>query len=806
MHACAQEGEDSILKALLQAGAEVDAQGHLGQTPLCRLCKSPNPRISDENMTRTATTLLNNGADPNSRDHEGLTPIVYACKEECEGVKRLLISRGADTDVKDINGNTLSQILKIRKQDPTGLLLVSYYGNSDDPDNPDDSDDSDDFKELVYTVWKNWTQARLSGIGRRDWCDVIPLDEAVTEHVPSAIVDGVWLKVRLLEDSFDPSLYAVWHPQTVWGFPLHDCCWHILRANDPSMPEEAVVQSFFDLCRSQPIQLKLMDWGHDYGGLLRYELGPTVVCPGESTILDGKALIGKAYMSNPLDIPELQSILEEKDLEFPSSQPGLFFSPVVNKDPFAMFPDEVLVRILAHLHSKDVVSLLFSSRKFVNAGLPGPFWRSRFWAGMEGSHVFELFGEGWLAPRNWRRTYWHVKANNKNPALNNRRRIWDLACKLNTLIRIRMQLQDCKGVPIRLGEGDENAKPCRWNSHMGTVAPLSGYFRRGSRALYHREVLLKGRISRISISVTRFEGRTYICGLSFSHHDRIVHIGYHPKARSDVEVVFDDSLCCAYRIPSFELARDPRGIRGIRALSSDNCWSEWVGDHVDLPRTIITCDQLHERSTTPILTIVAGFDAIKMVSVNAKGARMASLRDTRLWYPEIPEPHLHLLGADHDKLQEFRGALPHSVCMFGGPNGLWLSHLKEVRVWGIDRSSLGEWGDNTCVMGIEFKYDKELNNAGERITGIDVMYQSPHFMAGFILSTSFGQRKEFPPHCKHYIDQDEGSDDFSENLRPPPETDIVGFYSTLEHNDIINEHDKVLTDLGVLCANKVQSA
>ncbi|KAF5011590.1 hypothetical protein FDECE_2311 [Fusarium decemcellulare] len=518
----------------------------------------------------------------------------------------------------------------------------------------------------IYTVWTNWTQARLSGIGRRGWCDVIPLDEAVTEHVPSAIVDEAWLMVRLLEHSFDPALYAVWHPQTVWGFPLHDCCWHILRANDPSMSEEVVVQSFFDL--------------------LRYELGPTVVCPGESTILDRKALIGKAYMSNPLDIPELQSILEEDDLEFPFSQADLLISPAIDKDPFSMFPDEVLVRILAHLHSKDVVSLLCSSGQFVNAGLPGPFWRSRFW-----------------------------------------------------------------------------------------------------------------------------------------------------PARSDVEVIFDDSLGCAYRIPSLELARDPRGIRGIRALSAENCWSKWVGNHVDLPRTMITCDQLHEGSTTPTLTIVAGFDATKMVYVNVKGAKTASLRDTRLWYPEIPEPHLHLLGTDHEKLQEFRGALPHSVCMFGGPNGAWLPHLKEVIVWGIDRSSLGEWGDNTCVMGIQFQYDKELNNgqdsmllghipgpdmvksflsvrrvlidstAGERITGIDVMYQSPYFMAGFIVNTSFGRRREFPPYCKHYIDQDqdEGSDDFSEKLFPAPETDIVGFYATLEHNDIINEHDKVLTDLGVIYANKV---
>ncbi|CAH0051498.1 unnamed protein product [Clonostachys solani] len=689
---------------------------------------------------------------------------------------------------------------------------------------------------VLYTVWENWSQPRISGIGRRSWCNVIPLDEAVAREAPLAIVDEVWLKVKLLMHDFDPALHVEWNPQTVWGFPLHDCCWHLLRLNDPEVPEYAAVQSLFDICRSQPIQHETMDWGHDYAGLLEYELAPTAVCPGESAVLRGRSLIGETQLPDPINVPELQSILEQNGLELTSDQSSQLASSKISQDPFAIFPHEILVYILADLGSADAVSLLIASRMFASSGLPGPFWQSRFWPGKEFSHIFELCGQGPSAPRNWRRTYGLVNAINDNPALENRRRIWGLASRLNTLIRVRTQLKDCEGIPIGQSEGFESREPRRWNRHMGSVSPFCNYFTRGSRALYYRKSLLEGWVKKITISVNHLNGRTYICGLSFVHQQGVASIGYHPIGRSGQQIDFCDSSPCQCSISSLEIARDPRGVRGIRILSNEDGWSRWVGDHVDLPKKTITCERSCEGSVEPTITIVAGFDAMNMVLLRTEGAGVAPLRDTRLWYPEIPCPRLHLIGAEHERLMQYRGALPHSVCMFGGPDGAWLPHLKEVIVWGIDRSSLGETGNNTLVFGIEFRYDKGVNDGrdsivlghtstshmatpyssthrvlidsagGERITGIDVMYQDPDQMAGFIVHTSSGRKREFPPHCKHYIqvDAEDGCDYFSEELRPPSETCIVGFYSTLEHTEIgvTGYYDKILMDFGLLCANK----
>ncbi|CAG9981785.1 unnamed protein product [Clonostachys byssicola] len=689
----------------------------------------------------------------------------------------------------------------------------------------------------LYTVWENWSQPRMSGVGRCSWRNVIPLDEAVARQAPSAIVDQVWMKVNLLMHHFDPALHVEWNPQTVWGFPLHDCCWHLLRLNDPEVPEYVVVRSLFDLCRSQPIQQhKKMDWGHDYAGLLPYELAPTAVCPGESAILRGRSLIGGTYLPDPINIRELQPILDQEGLELTSEHRGQLVSSKISQDPFAIFPHEILDEILTDLDSADVVSLLIASRMFASSGLPGKFWHSRFWPGKEFSHIFELCGQRSSAPRNWRRTYERVKAINDNSALENRRRIWSLASKLNTLIRARAQLKDCQGIPIAPSEGCESREPYHWNQHMGSVSSFYNYFTRGSRALYYRKSLLEGWIKKITISVNHLNGRTYICGLSFVHQQGNTSIGYHPVGRSGQQIDFCNSSPCRYSISSFEIARDPRGIRGIRILSNEDGWSGWIGDHVDLPKKIISCERSYEGSVEPTITIIAGFDASN--EYGRVEDRWSRNRTITLWYPEIPDPCLHLIGAEHERLMEYRGALPHSVCMFGGPDGAWLPHLTEVIVWGIDRSSLGETGNNTLVFGIEFKYNKGVDDGrdsvilgytyaahmatpyssahrilidsagGERITGVDVMYQDPDQMAGFIVYTSSGRRREFPPHCKHYMQVDaeeDGCDSFSEELRPPSETCIVGLYSTLEHNEIgvTGSYDKTLMDLGLICAKKV---
>lgn len=119
---------------------------------------------------------------------------------------------------------------------------------------------------------------------------------------------------------------------------------------------------------------------------------------------------------------------------------------------------------------------------------------------------------------------------------------------------------------------------------MGSVFPFYNYFTRGSRALYYRKSILERWVKKITISVNHINARTYICGLSFVHQQGITSIGYHPVGRGGQQIDFCDSSSCRYLISSLEIARDPRGTRGIRILSDEDGWLGWVGDHVDLPK------------------------------------------------------------------------------------------------------------------------------------------------------------------------------------------------------------------------------
>ena len=76
-----------VLKALLDAGAKINATNNEGQTAL--MIAASNALVNN------VRTLILAGADINARDKEGLTPLMYAKEEEKSAVVRLLKSYGA---------------------------------------------------------------------------------------------------------------------------------------------------------------------------------------------------------------------------------------------------------------------------------------------------------------------------------------------------------------------------------------------------------------------------------------------------------------------------------------------------------------------------------------------------------------------------------------------------------------------------------------------------------------------------------------------------------------------------------------
>ena len=82
-----------IIKSLIDTGADVNAKGNKGRTPL-HLCKKAD----------VAKLIIDAGADINAKDNNGKTPLYYC---EDTDIAKMLIEAGADVNAKDNHGKTL---------------------------------------------------------------------------------------------------------------------------------------------------------------------------------------------------------------------------------------------------------------------------------------------------------------------------------------------------------------------------------------------------------------------------------------------------------------------------------------------------------------------------------------------------------------------------------------------------------------------------------------------------------------------------------------------------------------------------
>jgi FOG: Ankyrin repeat len=86
------------LRELLSQGADPNARGNFGMTPL-HLAVNMGNREAVE-------ILLNSGADPNVKDLAGGTPLHWAVASGFPDLIELLLERGADPNARDNAGNT----------------------------------------------------------------------------------------------------------------------------------------------------------------------------------------------------------------------------------------------------------------------------------------------------------------------------------------------------------------------------------------------------------------------------------------------------------------------------------------------------------------------------------------------------------------------------------------------------------------------------------------------------------------------------------------------------------------------------
>ena len=94
----AYNGHTDVVQLLVDRGATVDARDFQGNTPLIHAASGPAPE--------TVTTLLDAGADINAVDSgEHFTPLMMAAALGNTRVVKVLLQRGARTDMVDVDGD-----------------------------------------------------------------------------------------------------------------------------------------------------------------------------------------------------------------------------------------------------------------------------------------------------------------------------------------------------------------------------------------------------------------------------------------------------------------------------------------------------------------------------------------------------------------------------------------------------------------------------------------------------------------------------------------------------------------------------
>lgn len=96
------EAMAKVFKALMEKGAEINAQDADGQTPLIVAAAT--------NQEELTSALLDLGADPNLKNAEGEVPAVHAIANNHPNISKILLERGANPEIRNKDGEDLMAI------------------------------------------------------------------------------------------------------------------------------------------------------------------------------------------------------------------------------------------------------------------------------------------------------------------------------------------------------------------------------------------------------------------------------------------------------------------------------------------------------------------------------------------------------------------------------------------------------------------------------------------------------------------------------------------------------------------------
>ncbi|KAH6974345.1 hypothetical protein BKA56DRAFT_675787 [Ilyonectria sp. MPI-CAGE-AT-0026] len=631
----------------------------------------------------------------------------------------------------------------------------------------------------VYSTLDEWDSASLSGVGEAEYYSHhIPYEASMGTGVARRDPGSPMVWLDPLRFSFSKSCRRGYGPPPVWGFIFHCSCWDLFSANCLSHGLTVDIQDLFHVCRSQPISISAIDWGHKYGSICDREREQGTLYVGEEAPFLLTQQICDMGKLDPFDIPTFKEIFHSQrnqdagilDLQSrPSEQPAKL-------DSFSSLPREILSQIVCMVGSMDVLNLRLASRTYSSMPLPDRFWRSRFELGGEFEDVGEVAFRV-MSPGSWKSMYNGMRLIESSPEIGNLKRVWKHTNQLRGLLQQREQAGYCHGTTVRsFFEPDAQAMDMDWVTASGNLLEHKGQgaFKEGSMALWCRAVTMPATCGAVSISYATILEKTYISGIKI---DRInkeqIKLGFiHPEQEAIPD--WGNDKGGQEKLAGFHLAIDARGIRGIRILSASGSLSAWVGDYRGIARRNLV---LSSSELVAIGHIKAGFDALKLVSLSIAGSEVGATssqmtgRDTQLWYPEPPRLGLQALGPLHPDLPPKPNHIPWSRAIFGGQNGDFTGGLVEIVFW----ATAIRFEGILCIHGVEFRFnsfvdgsdsvvlgkrfDPDAENiyvssltldptAGERIIQIEAAYDID-VLQGFTIETNLGRRKEFIPFPNH---------------------------------------------------------
>jgi ankyrin repeat protein len=123
----ASQGDVAVIEALLANGAEIDAPGEGGETPLIRAIL--------EGHADVAELLITRGANVMARNERGLTPLHAAAYSDNTELARLLLDHGAELEDKaNVSGATPLMVAAEENHVAVAELLIVRGADLSNPD------------------------------------------------------------------------------------------------------------------------------------------------------------------------------------------------------------------------------------------------------------------------------------------------------------------------------------------------------------------------------------------------------------------------------------------------------------------------------------------------------------------------------------------------------------------------------------------------------------------------------------------------------------------------------------------------